>query len=159
MKKIIALILALTMVFALAACGSSAAREPDFSAVCQKVDESVSVAGTLTAVDADYIKGALGIDSSAYTDAMVKVTNTGTAIDEYGVFKCADDKAAEAVKAAVEAYIQQRIDTWMGYTPEELPKLENADLEAEGSYVFYAILGDAERDSASSAFTACFAEG
>ena len=45
----------------------------------------------------------------------------------------------------------------MGYTPEELPKLENAKVESEGSYVFYAILGDAERSTADAAFSACFA--
>ena len=155
MKKIIILLLALTMILALAACG--AAKEPAFADVCKKVDESVTVGGSLTAVDADYIKGALGIDTAAYTDAMVKVTSTGTAIDEYGVFKCADDKAADALETAVKAYIQQRIDTWMGYTPEELPKLENAKVESEGSYVFYAILGDAERSTADAAFSACFA--
>lgn len=156
MKRTITLILALCMVLALAACGS-AAKEPAFADVCKKVDESVAVSGTLAAVDDSYIKGALGIDSAAYTEAMVKVTSTGTAIDEYGVFKCADEKSADTLAAAVKAYIQQRIDTWMGYTPEELPKLENAQVESEGSYVFYAILGDTERSSADTAFTACFA--
>ena len=55
MKKIIILLLALTMILALAACG--AAKEPAFADVCKKVDESVTVGGSLTAPPEDAAAG------------------------------------------------------------------------------------------------------
>lgn len=153
MKKLLALILALTLFCALCACGKTA--EPAFADVSAKVAASVST-DSMTQVDAGYIKGSLGLEASAYTDACVMITNMGTAIDEYGVFKCADEKSAAEVETAVKAYIQMRIDTWMGYTPEELPKLENAGVETRGSYVMYAVMSDEAKSAALSAFDGCF---
>ena len=148
-KRIVISVLALALVFGLAACGAKA--EPAFADVSSAVD-SAAKTDAMTPVDSGYIKGMMGLDSDAYTDAEVLVTSSGTAIDEYGVFKAADAKGAEAVKTAVEAYIQQRIDTWMGYTPEELPKLEDADVTVQGSYVLYTILGQSETAAAQTAF-------
>lgn len=42
------------------------------------------------------------------------------------------------------------------YLPQEKPKLDSAEVWVEGNYVMYAILGDAEREAAHTAFTGCF---
>jgi len=82
----------------------------------------------------------------------VKINAKGVNIDEYGVFKAADEKEAASVKAAAEGYLRFRLDTWMReYMPEELPKLENAQVKVCGSYVLYAIL---DEDAAQAVFDA-----
>lgn len=156
MKKTISLALAALLLLSLCACGGKKAVDPGLDAVAAKVDAAVGESGSMTAVDADYIANSLGVAADAYKAAVVKVTNVGTSIDEYGVFQCADAQSAQTAETALKAYIQQRIDTWMGYTPEELPKLQNAETGVTGSYAYYFILGDDARAAAKTALQSCF---
>lgn len=81
----------------------------------------------------------------------------GTNIDELGLFKGADASQAERLKTAVTDYLQLRLNSWMPeYLPDEFPKLQNAKLWTEGSYVMYAILSDDGREAALEAFEGCF---
>lgn len=158
MKRVLSFLLAALMVLGLCACGKKPV-EPALSGVAERVAEAVAAPDSMAQVDANYIKNMVGLDESAYTEAVVMTTNVGTSRDEYGVFKCADAKAAEAAGTILEAYIQKCIDTMMGYTPEELPKLEAAEIVVEGSYVMYAVLGDDAKPAAIKAFKDCFKEG
>ena len=93
------------------------------------------------------------MDVSDYAGYTVKINAYGANIDEYGIFQAADDKQAKDVEAAVEAYLQLRLDSWMDeYMPEEKPKLSSAEVKSEGKYVMYAILGDADKTAAFEAF-------
>lgn len=142
------LILILLAALCLSACGGSAS----FSDVSSAVSDAVG-AESLTAVDSLYIEGMIGLSADSYSEAEVKVTSGGTTIDEYGIF---ETENTAAVKEALEAYIQQRIDTWMGYTPEEFPKLENAEVTVKGRFVLYTILSDSAARAAKATFAGCF---
>lgn len=157
MKKALSLVLALVLIASLAACGEKAAAEPEFPAVADAVQASVPAFADMAQKDADYIKGQIGLDSAAYVSAVVMGTNVGTSRDEYGIFKCADEKAAAAVETACKAYIQQCIDNMMGYTPEELPKLEAATVTVKGTYVIYTVMDEEAKTAANAAFEGAFA--
>ena len=76
-------------------------------------------------------------------------------VDEYGVFKARDAENAKALKAEVEAYLKNRLETWMDeYMPEEKPKVENAECRVFGNYVTYAILSESDRAAAFKAIDA-----
>lgn len=140
----------------LAGCGSESA-QPEMSDVVAAVEAVVPTDG-MTQLDASYIKNVFKLEESDYADCLVMSTNVGTTIDEFGIFKGKDSAQAAELKTAVEEYLQFRLDSWMPeYLPEEFPKLQGAQLWADGDYVMYAILSDDAKTAAGDAFTACFA--
>lgn len=154
LSAILCLALALGL---LAGCGSTEAKQPEMSEVVAAVEAAVPTDG-MTELDANYLKNVFKLDESQYADCCVMTTNVGTTIDEFGIFKGKDSAQAAELKAAVEEYLQFRLDSWMPeYLPEEFPKLQAAQLWSQGDYVMYAILSDDAKTAAGDAFTACFA--
>ncbi len=159
MKKRIALLLVLALCLGtLSACGSDdGAVDPGFDTVAAAIEGAVSTDGMAQA-DANYIENMFKLTESDYEQCLVMITNVGTTIDEFGVFKGADSTQAEALHTAVQDYLQLRLDSWMPeYLPEEFPKLQNAQVWTEGDYIFYAILSEDAKAAASAAFSGCFA--
>lgn len=144
----------------LSACGKSdVADDVPVEDIVQKVDEALGNDGTLVAVDADYIKGYMRMDVSDYAGYVVKINAFGANIDEYGIFKGADENQTRKIAKAVEDYLQMREDTWMvEYMPEEHPKLLAAEHKTLGNYVMYAILWEEEKATAFDAFTAALSK-
>ena len=161
MKKLLSILLILALCLpVLVACGSAPApaEEPALDEAVAAIDAAIGNADTLVAVDADYVKGSMKMDVSGFAGWTVKINAYGANIDEYGVFRAADAAQAAEIKAAVEAYLQMREDTWMPeYMPEERPKLDAAEIVTNGTYVCYFILGDEAMDAAETAFNELFA--
>ena len=157
MKKHISLTLALALCLTLlAACGGGDAADPDFDTVTAAVEGVVSTDGMARA-DSGYIENMFKLTADGYEQCLVMITNVGTTIDEFGIFKGVDSEQAAALHTAVDEYLQLRLDAWMPeYLPDEFPKLQNAQVWAEGNYVFYAILSEEARTAAGAAFTGCF---
>ena len=151
--KVFALLLAVSMVLALlCACGETDVNVP-VSDIVSALDAALNKGDALVAVDESYIKGYMKMDVSDYAAYTVKINAYGANIDEYGIFQANDAKQAKDVEAAVEAYLQLRLDSWMDeYMPEEKPKLTAAEIKSEGKYVMYAILSDADKTAAFDAF-------
>ena len=151
MKKTIILLLALTAM--LCACGSPGTGDPGMEKVSAAVTAVMDNDNMQTIPDT-YMQNMMGIDPSMYEDAATGISKVGTNIDEYGVFKTSD---TEALIDALKAYLEYREELWMvEYLPEEHPKLQNAKVWTEGSYVMYAILDADTMNAAESAFKGCF---
>ena len=119
LSAILCLALALGL---LAGCGSTEAKQPEMSEVVAAVEAVVPTDG-MTELDANYLKNVFKLDESQYADCCVMTTNVGTTIDEFGIFKGKDSAQAAELKAAVEEYLQFRLDSWMPeYLPEEFPE-------------------------------------
>lgn len=147
-RRLGAAVLALAMLMLLCACGSGAKDVP-IEDVVSAVDTALNKGDNLVAVDENYIKGYLKMDVADYDGFTVKINAYGANIDEYGLFKAKDSSQAKEIKAAVEAYLQLRLDSWMDeYMPEEKPKLTSAEIRSSGNYVMYCILGDADKSAA-----------
>ena len=148
MKKIISLILAVLLLCSLCGCGGAKVEYRDDVAVAdlaQNLISSLSGGSEMAAMKDSYIQGVMGMDLSGYSEYAVYVSAIGTNIDEFGIFKLGSISAADAEKQ-IKDYLQMREDTWMKeYTPEEHPKLQNAEIKVCGSYLIYVILDDAER--------------
>lgn len=148
MKRFILLSLSLIAVISLlASCGSGEFTYRNDVAVadlCEAADGIIGNTAELTAVPETYVTNIMKIDISAFSEfAVIKQVN-GQTIDEYGIFKLADAQGVDAALLAVNDYIKTTLSTSMvaDYMPEELPKLEGAEVRGIGEYVVYCILSD-----------------
>jgi hypothetical protein len=129
----------------LASCSSKNTNVRDdvaVSDIAAAVDTRLE-AENFASMNESYLKGAMKLDTSLFKEYEVKINAFGANIDEYGIFKAADNTGIKDVEKAVRDYLQMRLDTWMEeYMPEEKPKLEAAETVTMGSYVMYAILSE-----------------
>jgi len=154
MKRIAVPFLLLAALLLFAACEKKNAYRSDVSvaALSEAVEQYVDGNG-LAEMTEGYVSGMMHMDISLFEEYLVKISAYGSSIDEYGIFKSADEDSISAVKAQAEAYLQLRKDSWMEeYLPEEKPKLTQAAVKTCGRYVIYLILGDDARQSALDAF-------
>ena len=150
-KGIVLVIAALVLALALCACGGSSGKDVPVADIVTAVDGVLGSGETLVEADAGMVEGFMKLTEDGYADCAVKISSS-TSFDEYGVFKAADSSQAKTIAGALEAYLQLKLETDMGYQPEELPKLEKAEVKTSGNYVMYCVLGDSERDAAFGAF-------
>ena len=157
MKKNVSRILAALLLCALllTACGESAQKDVPAADLSKAVLEAIGMTGTMVDTTDVVVEGYMHLSADQFGDCAVYHNSYGTGVDEFGVFKAGALKAAE-VKSAVEDYLKTMRETSMAslYTPEELPKLDGAEVRAVGDYVMYCVLSDANRDAAFKAFEA-----
>lgn len=145
-------IAALVLALLLCSCGGSPAKDVPVADIITAVDGVLGGGENLTQADAGLVEGYMKLSADDYADCAVKINSYGTSFDEYGVFQAADGAQAKTIAGALEAYLQLKLETDMGYQPEELPKLENAEVKTSGNYVMYCVLDDAEKEAAFGAF-------
>ncbi len=154
-KRITIITLCIAVFGTLCGCGESSSvtlRDDvptiDISAA---IDSAITSDGLIT-VDESYILGRMKIDTSKCSDYIVRITSIGTAIDEYGIFRTADEAAAAEIASQAETYLERYLASWMEeYRPEEKPKLLAAKVHTVGVYVFYSVMSETDSDAALSA--------
>lgn len=82
--------------------------------------------------------------------------NADMNINEVGVFHVRDAADVDALAAVVETFLEGQCARYesllSAYNPIELPKLEEAEVEVCGKYIFYAILSAGDTAKAEKAF-------
>ena len=161
MKKRIFAVLLTAVLLALPSCKENA---PSYRSdktspeVYSAVAEVVSPDAPMAAVDTDYIRYRMMLDTSIMEDYAIYMQNTGSSLDEIGIIKAIGDDTA-AVEAAVKDYLAQRNEEWTGmYLVEEYPKLRDAEYRVFGRYVVYGILSESEKAALFDAVAGALAE-
>jgi len=149
MKKFAVILIILSLVFTLlSSCGGDKAAVSDVPTadISAQIDTLLSNAGKLSAADDDYVKGMFELDTALLEEYVLKIQVSGTEIDQYGIFKAADEANISAVEAALNGYIDTVKTNWgnFNYLPEEKVKLDNASVETIGSYVVFTVLSEDE---------------
>ncbi len=148
----LSLIAVLLLLTTLVSCGSPALRSDlpvaDLSA---EIEPLIPNRDHLDTADEDYLRFNLsGTEIAA--DRLVRLSVSGTSLDEYGIFLADSPDDTAALSDACAAYLKQRNDAWMHtYMVEEYPKLRDAEVKVIGQYVVYLILSDAEKETVVSA--------
>lgn len=161
MKKRIFAVLLTAVLLALPSCKENT--PPSYRSdktsleVYTAVAEVVSTDAPLAAVDTDYIRYRMMLDTTIMEDYAIYMQNTGSSLDEIGVIKAVGEDTA-AVEKAVKDYLTQRNEEWTGmYLVEEYPKLRDAEYRIFGRYVVYGILSTDDKaalfDAVSDALT------
>ena len=88
-------------------------------------------------------------DTKLPDDSCLRYSTRSEDINEFGIFHVHDDTAREELKKLTEEYLETMKNDQhafiASYAPEELPKLERAEVRVFGNYVAYAILSDEDR--------------
>ena len=84
-----------------------------------------------------------GLSREQLTDGMIW-RSAGATCEELALLIFSDSDGADAAVSALETYLQDQIDSNRNYRPAEIPKLEDAFLQAEGDTVLMVVSNDAQ---------------
>lgn len=161
-KRILAILLAIVSMLVFVSCSnnSSTADEttvddgkevitPDIPTFAAMLEGALANASMLTAVEDDYVEAMMSVDLANVEEYTVRIQTMGTAIDQYGIFKATDEKAAKTLCENLQSYIDTTRSNWenFNYLPEETPKLDGAKAVQKGVYVVYVVASADERDA------------
>ena len=150
MKKLIALALSLICVLGLAACGPkdqapAQSYEVSAPAAMQKAgafSEELEELDTETAFML-YHLGDFDLIPEDLTDGAV-LRSSGATCEESDVLVLVDEAKAAKAAEALNAYVKGQIEANVDYRPEEIPKLENAVVDQQGSTVLLVVPNNME---------------
>ena len=85
------------------------------------------------------------IDVSQIESASFVICASGAYPDEIAVMKCTDGSAAAAVKSAFDKRLASQSELYSTYTPDEMYKLETAEVYTIGNYAVFLAVSDNDR--------------
>lgn len=166
MKRLLLLSLALCMILtAFTACYGSKYRDDLTSAqVMEQIKTAIPSEEGYRQVSDAYISASTWGDQytvlleNVHDYCIIVSEKSDVNIDEVGVFHVKDSAKVEQLKAIIETYVEGQAlrfrDLLASYNPDELPKLEEAEVEVCGNYIYYSILSEARTELAENAFEA-----
>lgn len=148
MKKMLCVLLAAAMLLVGTACEKEPEKEPSFPATLttQALLDSGAFSEQLEELDLDIalMMFWLSGDVTEYEGSKV-YCSTGATSEIAAVISVADESKVPEVEQALKAWVNSQIEAEKDYRPAEVPKLENAIIEARGFTVLLAVAADAEK--------------
>lgn len=136
MKKAIILILAAALTLSLFGCGNS--KNYDANALADALNAGLEFGEPLEKSEAEVAYSIYAVDPELCTDAALYLGSGATA-DEIAVFSCKSKDSVEKINAAVKDRLDYLLDGYSSYGPAEVPKIEAAEVIAEGLTVIVCI--------------------
>ena len=150
-KRTLSIIL-LALIFLLPSCKK---KEYQNEVSCYDLCEAIIAAEDDTheyeAYGEDYVKYFFE-DTSLHDDFRIIYSRESEDIDELGIFhadtKQKTDELLHLVEEHISSYQKEQRSFISSYAPEELPKLDNAEIKVFGNYVVYAIMDEDDKKEA-----------
>lgn len=134
-----------TLILLLLLCGCTADETPYTVGDAQSLLDAGLFNGDMGPVDRYTAARLYGIEEDTILDCVCYIAaNTASSADELSVFILTDEDAARSVEEACEKRVENQIEASRSYTPEAVPRLENAVIRRIGNTVLFAV-GDPER--------------
>ena len=156
MKKLFTIVLSILMgVFAFAGCsGAKQSAEPAVSDILDRLEQAVTIPQSTRFEDADTICTMYDLDTAMVAEMGMLKAGNGANADEIMLIKVNDAKDISVIKEVYNQRLTVLKELFADYTPEDMPKIENAAIETSGSYIMLAVCDDPY--AAVDAFTASF---
>ena len=84
-----------------------------------------------------------GLERDQLTDGFIR-RSAGATCEELALLTFSDADGAEAAAGTLKTYLQNQIDSNRDYRPAEIPKLEDAFLQAAGDTVLMVVSNDSQ---------------
>lgn len=150
MKRLVILALAAVLAMGLlAGCGSDGVETADFGpeTAAQELLESKAFSDILSPVTAKVAAALYGVKETDISACAV-FCSTGATAEEIAIFKVQDENLARQLETAARARLKSQAAAYAGYGPQEVPKLEAADVRRQGVYVSCVVSADTEAAAA-----------
>ena len=134
MKRIMAGLLSLLLVFSLAAC-SGGEDKASFQMDVQEVYQQLIALPDMPA---------MGLDYSKCVQALTAICAVNIQADEIWLVEAKDGSSAAEIEELARSRVQQRMEEFKGYSPEQYQVLESAAILREGNYVVLLVSQDTE---------------
>lgn len=139
MKKAITLIVCMALTAALlAACGAQPA-EPDLDELAFQLKDSANFGEEMYLLDEGIARELYGLGADA---SCVAWSGAGATAEELAVFETASAGDAQELLERLWERNESRIADYGSYLPDEVPKLENSLILAEGRFVLLCTAQD-----------------
>lgn len=90
-------------------------------------------------------------ETDAFDDVCLRYSTRSENINEVGIFHSQSKREANKIKQQIETYLDEMKEEQSAfiasYAPDELPKLEEAEIRQFGNYTVYTILFREDRDN------------
>lgn len=153
MKKIIAMLLALSLMLTVAACGAKA-EEPisvDLDAMYESFGPYLP---EMYFMDEVTLLNFLGIDVADCAQYKIALCGEGMRADEIWLIEAKDDAALEKLQQRAQTRIESKLDETISYVPDQYVIVEKAELVVIGRYL--ALLVSPDVDTLKATFEAAF---
>lgn len=107
------------------------------SAVMAEIEISSPAEKTIDDIGAFY-----DVDTSSVTDMSVFICGSGAYPDELAVFRFSDADSAKAGAEAVKKRLESQTELYTDYTPDEVYKLEDANIIEKDNWVILTVCSD-----------------
>lgn len=153
MKKIISLLLVLSLVLSLAACGSETkeAVSIDVKALYESYSQYMP---DMFYPDETTMMDFLGIDVQDCAQYQVAICAEGMRTDEVWLIEAKDEASLEKLRQLAQTRIEAKLDETVSYAPDQYVVVEKAELLTNGLYLALLISPDVE--ALKSGFEAAF---
>jgi len=146
MKKAIFIVLALVFALGLAACGggTGAFKEVDLTKVMAAIQEQVKPQEMMELQEGN-LMDYYGIDPVDVKQFAASISETGLKASEIVMMEAVDADAATRIKEKLEGRLQQLINSFNNYLPEEYAIAKDCKVESYGNYVTLFVSDKADR--------------
>lgn len=144
MKKTVFFLLAISLTLGLFSGCAQKSEEPvsyDLAALSQKIHDTDAFSDILSPISPEIAAGFYGFTSEEVKESVV-LCSTGATTEEIALFQCADEQAAEKLLKAAQTRAETQSAIYESYAPAEPPKLADAIIKRDGTYVFYIVAVD-----------------
>ena len=145
MKKLLLLALAAALMLCIfSGCGKEQPKVSfDPAEAAQALLDSKAFSDILSPVDEKVAANLYSADPGKITACAV-YCSTGATAEEVAIFQCSDEAAASELEESARARLESQAAAYAGYGPQEVPKLENADVRVAGVYMACVVSADAD---------------
>ncbi len=143
MKKTVLIILVLSMLLSLCACGASepAAKDVDLSALYESFSSSLP---DMMIMDETIRLNLLGINSEDCTEVITAVAAVGLQADEIWLIEAKDADALERITALAESRINAKKEETSFYSPDQFAICEDGRIITDGLYMAFIVSPSAD---------------
>ena len=144
MKKLTALILALTLVLGLAACGKEAAPEAKTIDLAALYDNMVDTLPDMLVMDEETMLNFFGIEAADCKQVVTAVCGDGLRADEVWLIEAVDEAALARLKELADTRIAAKADETINYVPDQYAVVEKAEVFTDGLYLVLLVSPDVD---------------
>lgn len=153
LRKIIAIVLSLTLIFALSACGAESSKPEEVPDLNQFYDDFMASLGDDAPAmidvyeDESYVETFFpGLNDIELNQSVLRMSMISAIAFELALVECANEEDVETVQTIFQGRIDSQVDGGAWY-PETTASWENADLLVNGNVVALIVAGEYQDDA------------